>query len=92
MAVLPEYQRQGTGSELVRAGIEELASRRCPFVIVLGHPEYYPRFGFGRASRYGIKSEWEVPDEAFMILILDEALMRGVSGLARYRPELGSSV
>jgi putative acetyltransferase len=69
MAVLPDVQRQGIGSELVRAGIEKLASSRCPFVIVLEHPEYYPRFGFGRASGYGIKSEWEVPDDAFMILI-----------------------
>ena len=71
IAVQPEYQRQGIGSELIRAGISELKSKRSAFVIVLGHPEYYPRFGFERASRYGIRSEWQVPDEAFMILILD---------------------
>ena len=73
IAVQPEYQRQGIGSELIRAGIAELESRHCPFVIVLGHPQYYPRFGFERASRHGIRSEWQVPDEAFMILILDDS-------------------
>ena len=85
MSVLPEYQRQGIGSELVRTGITELKNGRCPFVIVLGHAEYYPRFGFERASAHGISSEWEVPDEAFMVLMLDEAVMRDASGVARYR-------
>ena len=87
MAVLPEYQRQGIGSELVRTGIAKLKKRQCPFIIVLGHPEYYPRFGFEPASRYGIRSQWEVPDEAFMILVLDKSGMGGISGVARYRPE-----
>jgi putative acetyltransferase len=54
MAVLPEFQRQGIGSQLVKAGIEKLRKTKCPFIIVLGHPEYYPRFGFepmGDAAR-----------------------------------------
>jgi len=92
MAVRPEYQRQGIGSELIRAGIAELKSRRCPFVIVLGHPQYYPRFGFERASRHGIRSEWQVPDEAFMILILDESETRTISGAAKYRPEFAEAI
>jgi putative acetyltransferase len=92
MAVVPERQGDGIGSKLVRAGLVELAERRCPFVIVLGHPEYYPRFGFERASTHGIRSEWDIPNDAFMILVIDEAAMRGVSGLARYRPELSESV
>lgn len=54
---------------------------------MLGHPEYYPRFGFERASRYGVRCEWDVPDDVFMVLVLDEAAMRGVSGLVRCRPE-----
>jgi len=87
MAVLPEYQRQGIGSGLIRTGIQELKNRQCPFVIVLGHADYYPRFGFEPASRYGIRSEWEVPDQAFMILVLDESEIQGISGVARYRPE-----
>ena len=92
MAVLPDYQQQGIGSELVRAGIARLASTACPFVIVLGHPHYYPRFGFEPASRRGIRSEWEVPDEAFMILVLDDERMREVSGVARYRPEFTAAL
>ena len=92
MAVLPGYQRQGIGSELVRAGIARLATTACPFVIVLGHPSYYPRFGFEPASRHGIRSEWEVPDEAFMILVLDPARMRAVFGVARYRPEFSAAL
>ena len=92
MAVLPEYQRQGIGSELVRTGIARLANSGCAFVIVLGHVDYYPRFGFEPASRYGVRSEWEVPDDAFMILMLNESVMQGISGVARYRPEFTEAV
>jgi len=88
MAVLPEFQRQGVGSELVQAGIQILRKSKCPFIIVLGHPEYYPRFGFERAPLYGIKSQWEgVPDPAFMILWLDTTMTNHVSGVAKYRDE-----
>jgi putative acetyltransferase len=88
MAVLPGYQRQGIGSALVRQGLALLQDRGCPFVIVLGHPEYYPRFGFELASKYGVTCQWEgIPDEAFMILVFDESVMAGVSGVARYRDE-----
>ena len=91
MAVLPEYQRKGVGAELIRTGITRLGSKGCPFVIVLGHAEYYPRFGFETASRYGVRSEWDVPDDAFMILILNKSEMQGISGLARYRPEFAEA-
>jgi putative acetyltransferase len=93
MAVLPEHQRQGIGSELVRTGIARLRERRCPFVVVLGHAEYYPRFGFERASLHAIGSQWEgIPDEAFMVLILDRAAMTGASGVARFRSEFDAAV
>ena len=93
MAVLPERQRQGIGTLLVDRGIEMLRSRSCPFIIVLGHPEYYPRFGFERASLWGIRSQWEgVPDEAFMILVLQRAAMKGLSGVARYRDEFDEAM
>lgn len=88
MAVLPERHRQGIGSKLVEHGLKILRDRCCPFVIVLGHPEYYPRFGFEPASRYGLKCQWEgVPDEAFMVMIFDKEAMAGVSGVARYRDD-----
>ena len=92
MAVLPEYQLQGIGSKLVQTGIENLKKREYPFIIVLGHAEYYPRFGFEPASRSGIRSEWEVSDDVFMILLLNESHMKGVSGLAKYRPEFAEAM
>jgi putative acetyltransferase len=93
MAVLPEFQRQGVGSELVKAGIEMLKKSACPFIIVLGHPEYYPRFGFEPASRYRIRSQWEdVPDNAFMILWLDKTVMDPASGVAKYRDEFNEAM
>src|SRR5262245_32161319 len=62
MAVLPEYQRQGIGSRLIETGNRKLKDAGQPFIIVLGHAEFYPRFGFAPASAHGIRCEWEVPD------------------------------
>jgi putative acetyltransferase len=90
MAVLPAHQRQGIGTQLVEAGSRTLKNRGCPFIIVVGHAEYYPRFGFEAASRHGITCEWEVPDDVFMLLVLDQAQMQGVAGLAKYRPEFST--
>jgi len=93
MAVLPEVHRQGVGTKLAKAGIEILKTSGCPFMIVLGHPEYYPRFGFEPASRYKIKSQWEgVPDRALMILWLDKTMMNHVSGVAKYRDEFNEAI
>src|SRR5262245_13638383 len=79
IAVLPEFQRRGAGAALIRAGLDDLIRRQTPFVVVLGHPEYYPRFGFEPAgSRYGIQSNWDVRDEVFMIRIIQPTVMRGV--------------
>ena len=93
LAVLPEMQHQGIGTQLIKAGIQNLRNTQCPFIIVLGHPEYYPRFGFEKASPHGIKCQWEgIPDEAFMILWLDKSPMRRVSGLAKYRDEFDEAI
>ena len=90
MAVLPQHQRQGIGSKLVEAGNRRLKESGCPFIIVVGHANFYPRFGFKPARTRGITCEWELPDEAFMVLTLDHAKMDGVSGLAQYRPEFST--
>jgi len=90
MAVRPERQGNGIGAALVRAGNAALEGEGCPFIIVLGHPEYYPRFGFRPASEHRVSCQWAVPDEVFMLLVLDQARMAGVSGEARYRPEFSS--
>ncbi len=87
MAVLPEFQRKGIGSELIRSGNDILRQRGCPFIVVLGHPEYYPRFGFRPASAHGVHCQWAVPENAFMILFLHRPKMLGVSGVAKYRDE-----
>ena len=73
-AVLPRCQRRGAGSAAIRAGLEAARAMGENLVLVLGHPEYYPRFGFARASTYGIRPSFEVPDEAMMALVFDDAL------------------
>jgi putative acetyltransferase len=90
MAVLPECQRQGIGSKLIEAGNRKLKDAGCPFIIVVGHADYYPRFGFRPASDHGITCEWDVPDDVFLLLVLDESKMEGVSGFAKYRHEFSS--
>ena len=62
-------------------------------MIVLGHKDYYPRFGFETASKYGLCSQWEgVPDEAFMVLFLNKSVASKVSGVVRYRSEFNEAV
>lgn len=86
MAVLPEWQNQGVGSRLVRAGLDECRRLGHQAVIVLGHANYYPRFGFLPASRYHIRSEYDVPDEVFMAMELQPGALAGCAGTARYQP------
>ncbi|MEU5576317.1 bifunctional class I SAM-dependent methyltransferase/N-acetyltransferase [Streptomyces huasconensis] len=82
VSVLPEHQRTGAGSAVVRAVLDAARARGERLVLVLGHPAYYPRFGFEPASGYGIRPGFEVPDEAMMALVLNgtgdsEPLPRG---------------
>lgn len=87
MAVLPGRQGEGIGGGLVREGLARLRAAGHTAVIVLGHPEYYPRFGFVRASRFGLRWEHPAPDEAFMAIELVAEGLAEVSGVVRYRPE-----
>jgi putative acetyltransferase len=84
MAVAPDHQRQGIGSALVSAGLERCKQLGFGAVVVLGHPEYYPRFGFSPSSRFGIGCEYEVPEEVFMVLELQPGYLRGSSGTIKY--------
>lgn len=79
LAVLPEYQNRGIGSKLVEVGLEIAYERGDILVVVLGHPQFYPRFGFDRASSYNMNPPFPVPDEAFMVKILtgDRVSYRG---------------
>jgi putative acetyltransferase len=87
MAVLPELQKRGVGSLLVREGLDACRKREHEVVVLVGHPEYYPRFGFVPASRYGLTCEFEVPDEVFMAVELREGALAGRTGRVRYEPE-----
>ena len=92
LAVLPSNQGMGIGSALCQEGLQRMEIAGYPFVVVLGHPGYYPRFGFEKASTHGVKSAFEdVPEEAFMIRIFDKEAMAGVKGIAYYRPEFNST-
>lgn len=84
MAVLSQYQNKGIGSKLVKAGLEQCQSLGYDAVVVLGHPNYYPRFGFESSVKYGIKSEYEVPDDVFMILELVPKSLKGHKGIIKY--------
>ncbi len=71
MAVHPAHQRQGIGSALAHAALAAADELGEPLVLVLGHPTYYPRFGFRRASELGlVPPSAEIPDEAFMAVPL----------------------
>lgn len=87
MAVDPPFQNRGIGTLLVRHGLEHLRGSGCPFVVVLGHPAYYPRFGFEPASTRRVTCQWDgVPDEAFMIRVFDRSGFPEDGGTVRYRP------
>ena len=87
MAVRPEHQRAGVGSQLVRAGLQECRVRGYAAVVVLGHPEYYPRFGFVPAHTFDLSCEFPSPPEAFMAIELVQGSLLRRSGLVKYRPE-----
>ena len=90
MAVLPGFQRMGIGTRLVRQGLEEAEARGHRVVIVLGHPGYYPRFGFLPAEPLGIRCPFPVSSEAFMVLGLQPAALQGLQGEVEYPPEFAA--
>jgi putative acetyltransferase len=92
VAVLPAYQKQGVGGKLIKAGIEECRKLKCGIMVVLGHPDYYPRFGFTRADLRGIGCEYEAPPEAFMILELQKGALAGRTGIVKFQPEFKEAV
>jgi len=93
MAVVPDMRRKGIGTRLVKHGMVQLMRAACPFIIVIGRPDYYRHFDFEPASTFGIKCQWEsIPDEAFMIMWIDKTKIQGVSGAARFREEFNEAV
>ena len=84
MAVHPTKQRHGVGSALVEAGLGRCKELGYGAVVVLGHRTYYPRFGFQPSVRFGITSEYDVPDDVFMIKEIEPGYLEGKSGTIRY--------
>lgn len=70
-AVHPEYQHQGAGSAAIRAGLNAAREREENLIVVLGHADYYPRFGFSPASELGVTAPFDAPDDSFLALALD---------------------
>lgn len=87
MSVLPEMQRQGAGTALIGEGLMECRRHGYVAVVVVGHPEYYPRFGFVQGSTRGLEYEQSVPSEAFMVLELVPDALNGPAGIVHYRRE-----
>jgi putative acetyltransferase len=90
MAVTPSRQRNGIGSELVLHGLEECRREGYEAVVVVGHPDYYPRFGFRRGSGFGLSCQFDVPDEVFMAAELHAGALSG-GGEVRYSPEFSET-
>lgn len=84
MAVMPAHQNKGIGTALLRTGLDECKSLGYGAVVVLGHPRYYPRFGFAPATRFGIGCEYDAPEDAFMVLELQPGYLSGKSGTIKY--------
>ncbi len=87
LAVKEEYRKQGIGADLVKEGLSSLGELGYPACVVLGDPNYYQRFGFEPADKFGFQCKWEVPKEAFQILALWESELEGRKGLIEYCPE-----
>jgi putative acetyltransferase len=90
LAVLPSHQKQGLGAQLTTAGIAACRNAGYKAMVVLGHPEYYPRFGFVPASRFGIRSEYDVSDETFMAMELQPGALAHCAGVAKYQAEFNA--
>lgn len=87
LSVAPEFQNQGVGSHLMQA-VENLAlQREYQFISILGSPDFYHRFGYTAASRFGIQAPMEIPDEFFMLKPM--TLNHKFNGMLNYAPEFG---
>ncbi|MBS9802181.1 GNAT family N-acetyltransferase [Bacillus cereus] len=84
VSVAPNHQKKGIGGKLIIVALEKAKELGYGSVVVLGHSEYYPKFGFERASQRNIKAPFEVPDEVFMVMELRENALQGVEGIVQY--------
>ena len=83
MSVLPAFQRQGIGGRLIRYGLQRATELGYTSVIVLGHADYYPKFGFVPTEKWNIQPPFHVPDNVFMGIELVDGALHNVSGTVR---------
>jgi predicted N-acetyltransferase YhbS len=87
LSVLPAFQHKGVGEKLVKEGLKAAEHLGYESVVVVGHPTYYPKLGFSKASRWGLKVAFECPDEAFMALELKKNALRDAAGIVEFTEE-----
>ena len=87
MAVAKKLQKQGIGSNLILAGLKKAKELGYKSVIVLGHKDYYPKFGFESTKKWNIKAPFDVPEEVFMGIELVQNAFKGISGIVKYPKE-----
>jgi putative acetyltransferase len=86
LAVRPQHQGTGIGTALGHAGMDECRRRQTPFVVVLGSPEYYPRFGFATAAKWNLLDDYQ-GGAAFQAIELVAGAIPTTGGLVQYAPE-----
>lgn len=92
MSVLPEHQRSGVGSQLIRAGLDACREHGYSAVVVVGHPAYYPRFGFEPAHTRGLTlRDFDVPQDVFMVVELEAGVRERLKGAVRYPGEFAEA-
>ncbi len=87
IAVRPEFQGRGIGSQLIREAIRQAGLEGWQAIVVLGDPSFYGRFGFVPASQYGVSCEFRVRQDSFLVLELRSGTLEGIQGTVRYQPE-----
>jgi predicted N-acetyltransferase YhbS len=92
VSVVPDFQNRKVGSRLVKAGLEEAEKLGFKSVLVVGHSKYYPRFGFEKASKYGISAPFSVPDDAFFAIELEKDGLKNCRGTMEYPKEFDECI
>lgn len=93
VAVAPERQRAGIGTKLVHHGMTRLRNEGCPYAVVVGHPDYYPRFGFVPGSRFALDAQWPgLPDGVFRVRAFAPRRLPPGGGVVRFRPEFDAAM
>ncbi|MBK8899901.1 MAG: N-acetyltransferase [Anaerolineaceae bacterium] len=86
VAVAPDHQNKGVGDALCRQGLAACKEAGYELAFVLGHPTYYPRFGFTSSAPFGLRCQFDVSDEVFMVLELVPGALQGKQGTVYYHP------